>query len=224
MPKDYIEKGLIFLLLTIWVVSSAGPILKKVPSIAERVSIRSFTLSQKEKDEISKRKKILENAKVLLKKPAYRTLFTADIFKRPVYIPPPSQKETLKVRAIYHKLLPLIYDGYMINPDGTLTAQLNYRGNTLFRTEGEEAKSFRILKITKEAVTVEKNGQILKLEINKPLPSSKLVANIYDEGTEQLFIGLRKNDSFNGKKILDIKHNSVVILEGGKEKVLLLKK
>ena len=94
-----------------------------------------------------------------------------DPFSKPEHYNPVSRYKLVK---IFKKPLDLLFDGYMLLPDGSYSFVINYRNSSYFKKLGETISEFTIENFEKKEISKIRDGVEVKIDLSKLVLKTKL--------------------------------------------------
>lgn len=127
-----------------------------------------------------------------------------------------SAEHDFTLKTVSSVPLPLIYRGFIELPN-KLIGQINWQGSTRFVEKDSSLDGYKILAVSKEKIgAIDKQGRKWDFFLNKPVPSGKLNAVLYDKISKKTYT-VEVAGVIDDYKVIDIQPGCVILLSKGIE-------
>ncbi|MBU4488444.1 MAG: hypothetical protein KKI13_05200 [Candidatus Omnitrophica bacterium] len=228
LPKKDVEKIALKILVAIWIIvtistfglrfakDEGDDIEKKISDAATKVPI-SPSVNQ---GDMKKYEKLINLSQYPEPMSEYDLKRRRDPFSK--YVEEAAQigaqptEHDFTLKTIGRVPLPVVYRGFIELPN-KLIGQINWKDSTRFVEKGSSLNGYKILTISKEKIgAVDEQGVKWDFVLNKPVPSDKLNAVLYDKISKKTYT-VEASSVIDGYKVIDIQPDCVILLSKGSE-------
>jgi len=124
-----------------------------------------------------------------------------------------AEPETASVELLSVKYIPMpiIYKGFISMPDGTVTAQINFKNATRFAKINDDINGWRVVSINKKyLIMMDRSKREVIFEYNRETPSEELSATLKDLRNGSAVV-VKKGQQLNEFFVTDITEDSVTL-------------